>query len=106
MARQDNSRGTDNVLVNLGFDNALILSAKVTLTLKLNALIDQRGLSEIEAATITGLSRPKVSQVRRYKIQSISLGRLMRALVSLDQHVEIIVRPVQHAHAPSVTVAA
>ncbi len=105
MTRIDPSRGTDNVLLDLGFDDAEELSAKAALALKLNKLIDQRGLSQTETATITGMTQPKVSQVRRYKLQNISLERLMQALVSLDQHVEIVVQPARHKHAPGITVA-
>ncbi|WP_454765486.1 helix-turn-helix domain-containing protein [Cupriavidus campinensis] len=106
MNRRNDPKGTDNVLLDLGFDDAEELSAKAALALKLNQLIDQRGLSQTEAAAITGMTQPKVSQVRRYKLQNISLERLMQALVSLDQHVEIIVRPARRAHAPGITVAA
>jgi predicted XRE-type DNA-binding protein len=86
-------QGTDNVLADLGFDDAEELSAKTVLAVKLNELIDKRGLSQTQAARLTGMTQPKVSQIRRYKLQNISLERLMQALVSLDQHVEIIVRP-------------
>ncbi|CAB3912622.1 hypothetical protein LMG3410_04918 [Achromobacter aegrifaciens] len=106
MTRKEHSPGTDNVLLDLGFDDAAELSAKAALALKLNELIDQRGLSQIEAAALTGMTQPKVSQIRRYKLQNISLERLMRALVSLDQHVEIVVEPARRAHAPGITVAA
>ncbi len=51
------------------------------------------------------MTQPKVSQVRRYKLQNISLERLMRALVSLGQNVEIVVQPARQARAPSITVA-
>lgn len=106
MKRNDCSQGTDNVLVDLGFDDAEELSTKAALALKLNELIDQRGLSQTEAAAIIGMTQPKVSQVRRYKLQNISLERLMQALVSLDQHVEISIQPARTAHAPGITVAA
>ena len=106
MSRKDTPQGTDNVLLDLGFDDAEELSAKAALALKLNALIDQRGLSQMEAAHITGMTQPKVSQVRRYKLQNISLERLMQALVSLDQHVEIVVQPARREYAPGITVAA
>ena len=105
MKRKSNPRGTENVLVDLGFDDADELSAKAALAVKLNELIDKRGLSQVEAAAITGMTQPKVSQVRRYKLQNISLERLMQALVSLDQHVEIVVRPAQRARARGITVA-
>lgn len=99
----DPPQGVDNVLLDLGFEDAEELSAKAALALKLNELIDLRGLSQTEAAAITGMTQPKVSQVRRYKLQNISLERLMQALVSLDQHVEIVVRPAQKMHGITVT---
>lgn len=105
MTRKDHPQGTDNVLQDLGFDDAEELSAKAALALKLNSLIGQRGLSQVEAAAITGMTQPKVSQVRRYKLQNISLERLMQALVSLDQHVEIVVQPARREHAAGITVA-
>lgn len=106
MNSKDHLPGTDNVLLDLGFDDAQALSAKAALALKLNKLIEQRGLSQMEVAAVTGMTQPKVSQVRRYKLQNISLERLMQALVSLDQRVEIVVQPAQHTHAPGITVAA
>ncbi|WP_246797152.1 helix-turn-helix domain-containing protein [Burkholderia perseverans] len=102
----DFPKGTDNVLHDLGFDEDKALLAKAALALKLNELIDQRGLSLSEAATMTGMGQLKVSLVRRYKLQTISLEVLMQALVSLDQHVEIVVRPAQQAGAHGITVAA
>ena len=72
------------MLADLGFEDAEELTAKATLAVKFNELIEKRGLSQMEAAAITGMTQPKVSQVRRYKLQNISLERLMQALVSLD----------------------
>jgi len=92
MPRKMHPEGTNNVLVDLGFDDAEELSAKVTLAVKLNGLIAARGLSQIEAAEILGMSQPKISAIRNYKLQGISLERLMQALTALGQHVEIIVR--------------
>ncbi len=75
MKRSDHPQGTDNALRGLVFDDAEELSAKAAL--KLNELIDHRGLSQTETAAITGMTQPKLSQVRRYKLQNISLERLM-----------------------------
>ena len=89
-----------------GFDDAEDLSAKAILAVKLNELIEGRGLTQTEAAAITGMTQPKVSQIRRYKLQNVSLERLMQALVSLDQQVEITVKPARRAHAAGITVNA
>lgn len=106
MLRKESHKGTDDVLADLGFDDAEELSAKAVLAVKLNELIEGRGLNQTEVAAITGMTQPKVSQVRCYKLQNISLERLMQALVSLDQQVEITVKPARRAHAAGITVAA
>ncbi len=106
MSGSHHPKGTSNVLTDLGFEDAAELSAKAALALELNGLLDERGLSQTEAATITGMTQPKVSQVRRYKLQNISLERLMQALVSLDRHVEIVVQPACSTTAPGITVSA
>ena len=106
MERNNSHQGTDNVLFDLGFEDAEELTVKGTLAVRFNELIEKRGLSQIEAAAITGMTQPKVSQVRRYKLQNISLERLMQALVSLDQRVEIVVRPARRARSAGITVAA
>ena len=106
MRSKDSHKGTDNVLTDLGFADAEELSAKAVLAVKLNELIEKRGLSQTQAAGITGMTQPKVSQVQQYKLQNISLERLMQALVSLDQQVEIVVRPARRAHGAGITVAA
>jgi len=105
-SRRRNPKGTNNVLVDLGFEDAEELSVKALLAMKLNTLLDERDLSQAEAAGIIGMTQPKVSQVRRYQLQNISLERLMQALVSLDQHVEIVVKAARRAQAPGITVAA
>lgn len=105
MDEEIQGQGSDNVLVDLGFDDAHELSAKTVLAIKLNELIDKRCLSQIEAAAIIGTTQPKVSQIRRYKLQNISLERLMQALVALDQEVEIVVRPARCPHPGGITVA-
>lgn len=99
-------KGTDNVLADLGFDDAEELTAKASLALKLNDLVEKRGLSQVQVAALTGMTQPKISQLRRYKLQNISLERLMQALVSLDQRVEIVVRPAKRSDGAGITVTA
>lgn len=98
--------GTDNVLYDLGFEDAADLTAKVQLAIKFNDLIDQRGLNQTEVAALTGMTQPKVSQIRRYKLLNVSLERLMQALVCLDQHVEIRVRKARQSDTASIIVTA
>lgn len=79
-------------------------SAKTILATKFNELVGKRGLSQTKVAGITCMTQPKVSQVRRYRLQNISLEPLMQTLVSLDRQVEIVVRPVSLSHSAGLTV--
>ena len=106
MTQDDLPQGTDKVLADLGFDDAEDLSARAALAMKLNDIIGQRKLTQVQVASLTGMTQPEVSQVRRYKLQNISLERLMEALVSLDQQVEIVVKPARRSQDAGITVAA
>jgi predicted XRE-type DNA-binding protein len=93
MSHSPKHRGTDNVLMDLGFADAEGLTAKTILAKKLNDIIARRGLTQSDAAKLLGMPQPKVSAIRNYKLRGISLERLMQALTALGQHIEIVVRP-------------
>ena len=79
MTHEEHSQGIDNVSANPGFDDVEELSAKVALAAKLNELIDKRSLGQTAVPRFTGRILPKVSWIRCYKLQNISLERLMQA---------------------------
>ncbi len=106
MERETKRGRVDNMPIDIGLESAEELTAKANLAVKFNEVVTKRGLSQMETAAITGMTQPKVSQVRRYKLQNISLERLMQALVSLDQRVEIVVRPAHRARSAGITVTA
>lgn len=106
MGYRTQRRKSANVLVEVGADDAEELPAKVRLAVKLNRLIDERGLSQAEAAEILGMSQPKISAIRNYKLQGISLERLMQALTALGQQIEIVVSPSGRRSAARISVAA
>ncbi|MFW2271903.1 XRE family transcriptional regulator [Burkholderia orbicola] len=85
-------------------DDTEVLSAKATLTLKINSLIASHGLTEAEAAALAEMTRPAVTPEQRDRLRNVSLDLLMLTLVSFDQHVEIVVRPAGPTHPAGVTV--
>ncbi len=86
------TRGTGNVFADLGFPEAAERQAKLRLAYTLNHLLDGRKLSQAEAAKVLGVSQPKVSALRHYKLAGFSVERLMNLLTALDQDVEIVIR--------------
>ena len=106
MTRKLRTRGSDNVLIDLGFDGAEELSAKTMLAMKLNALLDAQGLTQARASKILGIPQPKISAIRNYKFRGVSLERLMQALTVLGQHVRIVVSPSKGRSLARIDVAA
>ena len=86
------TRGTGNVFADLGFPDAAEREAKLRLAYALNQVLDGRKLSQAEAAKVLGVTQPKVSALRHYKLAGFSVERLMNLLTALDQDVEIVIR--------------
>jgi predicted XRE-type DNA-binding protein len=80
------------VFADLGFPDALERQAKLHLAYALNQVLDGRNLSQADAAKVLGVTQPKVSALRRYKLAGYSVERLMNLLTALDQDVEIVIR--------------
>jgi predicted XRE-type DNA-binding protein len=78
------TRGTGNVFADLGFPDAAERQAKLRLAYALNQVLD--------AAKVLGVTQPKVSALRHYKLAGFSVERLMNLLTALDQDVEIVIR--------------
>lgn len=98
MARRNDNRsegiirGTGNVFADLGYPDAAERQAKLRLAYALNQVLDQRKLTQAEAAKVLGVTQPKVSALRHYKLAGFSVERLMTLLTAVDQDIEIVIR--------------
>jgi len=90
--RERVTRGTGNVFADLGCPDAVERQAKLHLAYALNQVLDGRKLSQAHAAKVLGVTQPKVSALRHYKLAGYSVERLMNLLTALDQDVEIVIR--------------
>jgi predicted XRE-type DNA-binding protein len=88
-----------NVFADLGLPDAPELLAKADLAIEIGRMLDERGLSQAEAAKLLRTSQPRISDLRRGRLEGFTLDRLVRFLNSLDQDVEVRVRPKQAADA-------
>lgn len=85
-------RGTGNVFADLGYSDSEERQTKLRLALALNTILDERKLSQANAAARLGVNQPKVSALRNYKLDGFSVERLMTLLTALDRDVEIVIR--------------
>jgi predicted XRE-type DNA-binding protein len=59
---------------------------------RIDAIIRQRRLTQLEAAKVLGLSQPDVSRLLRGNFREYSVDRLLRLLTALGRDVEIVIR--------------
>jgi predicted XRE-type DNA-binding protein len=86
-------RGSDNVFADIGLPNAEEHLIKAQLVYKIDGIMKDRGLKQVEAASLFGVKQPDVSKMLRGDFRQFSVERLMRFLVALGQDVEIVVKP-------------
>ena len=85
-------RGSGNVFADLGHSDADAHLLKAELVTRIDRIIRQRGLKQVEAAQLLGLSQPDVSRLLRGSFREYSLERLLRLLTALGRDVEIAIR--------------
>ena len=83
--------GSGNVFEDLGLKNAGELLAKAKLAARIVQILEERELTQTQAANVLGIDQPKVSQVYRGRLDDFSIERLMRFLTALHRDVRIVI---------------
>ena len=89
----DYETSTGNVFADIGLPDAADHLVKAKLVSKIDALMQERGLKQSEAAILFGVKQPDISKMLHGDFRQFSVERLMRFLVALGQDVEIVVKP-------------
>jgi predicted XRE-type DNA-binding protein len=93
MNKKGYETGSRNVFKDIGVPHADEHMVKAQLVFKIDAIIKERRLTQVDAAGLFGIRQPDVSKMLRGDFRQFSVERLMRFLVALDQDVEIVVKP-------------
>ncbi len=86
------TRGSKNVLADLGIEDAEELSTKVRLAVEIVRIVRARGLRQVQIARILGIPQPKISALVNYRLDGFSAEKLMHFLTALDRDVEIRIK--------------
>ena len=87
------TKGSDNIFKDLGLPDAEDLLAKAKLATEIAAIIEDRGITQQEAARIAGTSQAKISDVARGNLDQFTIDRLIKMLMAFDQDVRIELSP-------------
>ncbi|MHB1567432.1 MAG: helix-turn-helix domain-containing protein [Acidiferrobacter sp.] len=89
----DIERGCENVYEDLGHPDAKEMMMKAQLAAKIGEIIAERQWSQQQAATVIGLTQPKLSQMLRGQFRGISEAKMLDGLARLGLDVRIVVGP-------------
>ncbi len=90
--KRDYIRSSGNVFADLKLPQPEEALAKAELAQKIGSIIEQRRLTQAQAAVILGVDQPKISALKRGHLSGFSLERMMRFLILLGSDVEIVVK--------------
>jgi predicted XRE-type DNA-binding protein len=82
-----------NVFADLGFRDPEEELAKAQLLAHIQETIGRRRLTQVAAARLMAIDRPKVSALMKGRGADFSSERLMRLLIRLGQDIEIVIVP-------------
>lgn len=86
--------GSDNIFRDLGFPEAeaVNLLARSTLMIEIKKIIEERKLTQAEAARLLGVRQPRVSALYTGKIEDFTVDMLMKWLSKLGKDVSALVK--------------
>ena len=83
--------GSDNVFADIGLPNAEDLLAKAKLASAISDIIEERSLTQKQAAELMGLDQPKVSKILSGRLNDFSTERLLSCLLHMGLDVDIVI---------------
>lgn len=86
------TKSSGNVFADLDLPDPEELLAKAGLAHQICTIIEERCLTQTQAAQVLGVTQPKVSLLSRGRLAGFSMERLVRLLLLLQCDVEITVK--------------
>jgi len=84
--------GGRNIFKDLKLPHPEELNAKAQIAYRICDILEERKVTQKEAAAILGIDQPKVSALLRGRLEGFSSDRLFRFLNALDQDIEIVIK--------------
>lgn len=100
------TRGSGNIFRDLGFENPEEYQVKAELALQIIKIIEERSLTQKEAAGVIGAAQPDLSKLKNGQLTGFTLDRLFSFLLRLNRNIEIRVTKARKKSGKLATVAA
>lgn len=85
-------KGSMNVYADLGIADADEMLVKAQLATKIAEIIKFRKMTQIQAASLLGMTQPKLSNMLRGRFRGVSETKMLACLTLLGRDVQIVVK--------------
>ena len=85
-------RSSGNVFADLAVPGAGERLAKAEIARRIIEILDSRRLTQMSAARVLGIDQPKVSALKRGRLEGFSTERLFKFLNALGRDIEIVIK--------------
>jgi len=86
------TKSSGDVFADLGLELSEEERLKVQIAQTIVVAINERNLTQVEAAEIMGIDQPKVSALMRGRLEGFSLQRLLNLVTALGRDVDIHIK--------------
>lgn len=86
------SKGSGNVFQDLKLKNPMERLFKAKIAIAIHEIIQSKGLTQKEAASLLGIDQPKISALSNGRLSGFTIDRLFRFLNALEQDIELTIR--------------
>ena len=86
------TKSSGDVFADIGLELTEEDRLKIQIAQTIVVAINERNLTQVEAAEIMGIDQPKVSALMRGKLEGFSLQRLLNLVTALGRDVDIRIR--------------
>ena len=88
---KDYIKSSGNIFHDMGLPNPEERLAKAKLAAIINRIIEERGLTQKQAAKILSINQSKISAIKNGRLKGFSIERLFHFLEALDQTIDITI---------------
>jgi predicted XRE-type DNA-binding protein len=85
-------KSSGSVFADLAVPDASEALAKAEIARRIIEILDGRRLTQMAAAKMLGIDQPKISALKRGRLQGFSTERLFKFLNALDRDIEIVIK--------------
>ncbi len=90
-------KGSMNIYADLGMADADEMLVKAQLAAKIAEIIKLRKLTQTQAASLLGMTQPKLSNMLCGRFRGISEAKMLECMTLLGRDVQILVKPVSRS---------